>query len=100
MSEHKHWNQKGTAPRVRLGGGPFIDPVTKAQLDLWQAEGMSYGEIIDRLTTFAAFSGFNPNSLAVKPKTPRAVKPEGSTIGRHENVQSAAQSNPSDKSTQ
>ena len=95
----KHWNQKGAAPRVRLGGGPFIDQVTKAQLDLWQAEGMSYGEIIDRLTTFAVFSGFNPNSLSVKPKTPRAVKPEGSTIGRHENVQSPAQSTSSDKST-
>lgn len=70
-----HHNQKGAAPRVRLGGGPFIDAVTKAQLDLWHKRGISYGVIIDRLATYAVFSGFDPVSIThPKPNSPKPVK--------------------------
>jgi hypothetical protein len=75
MPDQPHHNQKGPEPRVRLGGGPFIDPITKKQLDIWHGQGLSYGEIIDRLTTYAVFSSFNPITLKHQPtKNPQSDK--------------------------
>ncbi len=74
-ADQPHHNQKGPAPRVRLGGGPFIDPITKQQLDIWHADGLSYGEIIDRLTTYAVFSSLNPLTLKhQQTKNPQSTK--------------------------
>jgi|GEM_PF-6103229 len=68
-----HHNQKGTAPRVRLGGGPFIDVRTMAKLKAWRKNGASFGEIIDRLTTLACDHGFDPATLAYNKKTKSKV---------------------------
>ena len=57
----KHPNTKGTEPRTRLAGGPFVDTtVTLAAFTFWSGHGISQGEIIDRLTTYALQTGFNP----------------------------------------
>jgi hypothetical protein len=59
-TQPKHGNQKGAQPRVRLGGGPFIDQGTLTTLDGWRDRGASYGELIDRLAVFAQQMGFDP----------------------------------------
>lgn len=57
----KHPNTKGTEPRTRLAGGPFVDTtVTLEAFNFWAGKGLSQGEIIDRLTTYALQTGFNP----------------------------------------
>ena len=58
-----HPNLKGSEPRTRLAGGPFVDTtITLAQFTKWKERGVSQGEIIDRLTTFALNMGFDPVS--------------------------------------
>jgi hypothetical protein len=56
----RHHRQKGDAPRVRLCNGPIIDPSTMAILYHWHSQGVSYGELIDRLVTHALASGYDP----------------------------------------
>jgi hypothetical protein len=56
----KHHLQKGEEKRVRLSGGPFVDPATLAQLAEWHHLGPSFGELIDRLTAHAQATGFDP----------------------------------------
>lgn len=53
-------NQHGDEPRIRLAGGPFVDPTTLADLHGFQKRGVSYGVTIDRLVTFAKRMGFDP----------------------------------------
>ena len=53
-------NQHGDEPRIRLAGGPFVDPTTLADLHGFQKRGVSYGVAIDRLVTFAKKMGFDP----------------------------------------
>lgn len=56
-----HPNMKGSEPRTRLAGGPFVDTTTTlAQFTLWAARGVSQGVIIDRLTAFAKRTGYDP----------------------------------------
>lgn len=58
-----HPNLKGSEPRTRLAGGPFVDTTTTlAQFSAWAASGVSQGVLIDRLTTFALTMGFDPVS--------------------------------------
>ena len=59
-----HHNQKGKAPRKRLGGGPFVDQETLTQLAVWHERGPSYGELIDRLVVHAKSTNFNPKAPA------------------------------------
>jgi hypothetical protein len=56
----KHWNQIGDAPRIRLAGGPTVDPNTLATLSEWQKRGVSYGVAIDRLVQLATDLEFDP----------------------------------------
>jgi hypothetical protein len=62
-----HPNMRGTEPRTRLAGGPFVDTTTTlAQFDMWmqaaRAAGLpcSQGIIIDRLAAFAKRAGYDP----------------------------------------
>jgi hypothetical protein len=73
----KHWNQKGDSPRIRLAGGPFIDKATLATLHEWQARGVSYGELIDRLAKLAIDAGYDPvtETYAKKTKSQKAGLP-------------------------
>jgi hypothetical protein len=59
---HKHWNQLGDEKRIRLAGGPPVDPHTLATLTEWQKRGVSYGVLIDRLTALAIDLEFDPVS--------------------------------------
>lgn len=78
----KHWNQRGDEKRIRLAGGPPVDPHTLATLTEWQKRGVSYGVLIDRLTTFAKDIGFDPvlnrissnNIKVLSPKMPRKTR--------------------------
>lgn len=76
-AHEKHWNQKGDSPRIRLAGGPFIDKATLATLHEWQKRGVSYGELIDRLTTLAVEAGYDPvtETYAKKTKSQKAGLP-------------------------
>lgn len=80
-----HPNMKGTEPRKRLAGGPFVDATTTLpQFTAWAAGGVSQGEIIDRLTAFAKRAGYDPvtDTLAmpaaalqkVSPATPKSKR--------------------------
>lgn len=62
-----HPNMRGTEPRTRLAGGPFVDTTTTlAQFETWMNESRaagvacSQGIIIDRLTAFAKRAGYDP----------------------------------------
>lgn len=57
-----HGNQRGPALRVRLNGGPFVDPETLAIMSSWNASGVSYGMQIDRCVSHAVASGYSPVS--------------------------------------
>lgn len=70
-----HGNQLGDAKRVRLCGGPFIDPNTMADLKRWQEAGASYGVAIDRLTVHANSTGFDPVSNTIL-KTKKRTTPK------------------------
>jgi hypothetical protein len=64
----KHPNTKGTEPRTRLAGGPFVDTTTTlAQFTIWAKSGISQGVIIDRLASFAVNMGYDPVTSTVKP---------------------------------
>ena len=67
----KHHLQLGDQKRIRLCGGPTIDYHTLADLTWWHRHGVSYGVIIDRITTHALLSGFDPvtNKISVKKPT-------------------------------
>jgi len=58
----KHWNQLGDGKRIRLAGGPPVDPHTLATLTEWQKRGVSYGVLIDRLVSLAQDLDFDPVS--------------------------------------
>lgn len=73
----KHANQRGDKPRVRLNGGPFVDPATLDRLTTWQRQGVSYGALIDRLTCHAFSTGFDPVFMtSTKKKKPAPAKRE------------------------
>ena len=78
----KHANQRGDAPRVRLNGGPFVDRATLAILVKWNASGVSYGAIIDRLTRHAVTIGYSPvprkskRTAPAKQMPPQSLTPE------------------------
>lgn len=73
--EPRHGNQIGDAKRVRLCGGPFIDPHTMDDLKRWQVAGASYGVAIDRLAVHAKSTGFDPVSNKIlKTKKRTALK--------------------------
>lgn len=57
-----HGNQRGPSLRVRLNGGPFVDPETLAIMASWNAAGVSYGVQIDRCVSHAIASGYSPVS--------------------------------------
>lgn len=69
MQAPKHHLQKGDEPRIRLGGGPFVDKATLATLHEWHKRGVSYGELIDRLTTLAVEAGYDPVTRTYKKQT-------------------------------
>lgn len=80
-----HPNLKGTEPRTRLAGGPFVDTTTTlAQFTTWSKSGVSQGVIIDRLTAFAKRAGYDPvsDTLAMpaavpSPEKARPAAPKG-----------------------
>jgi hypothetical protein len=68
-----HGNQRGPALRVRLNGGPFIDPITMGYLTEWNEMGVSFGALIDRLVTHAILTRFDPR----KDKAPKVLRTPG-----------------------
>lgn len=71
-----HPNMKGSEPRTRLAGGPFVDTTTTlAQFTAWAKSGVSQGVIIDRLTQHALKTDFDPVTNSYSPKvSPGAPK--------------------------
>lgn len=69
----KHHLQMGEEKRIRLCNGPTVDQHTLADLHEWHRQGVSYGVLIDRLTTHAKASGFDPvtNTTPKKKPAPR-----------------------------
>jgi len=72
----RHPNLKGSVPRLRLAGGPFVDAATLAQLISWGARGVSQGQIIDRLTEHAILTRYDPVTCAVTPPKANPVPPK------------------------
>jgi hypothetical protein len=71
-----HGNQRGPALRVRLNGGPFVDPATLAIMSSWNAAGVSYGVQIDRCVSHAVASGYSPVSDTItRPAVVTTKKP-------------------------
>lgn len=62
-----HGNQRGDAPRVRIQGGPFVDPTTRDLFLEWNRAGASIGAAIDSLVAYALRTGFDPSSDITKP---------------------------------
>jgi hypothetical protein len=59
-------NQKGDEPRVRIH--PLVDRNTIATIAHWQDAGKaSQGEIIDRLTSHALATGYDPATCQPEP---------------------------------
>ena len=60
---------KADEKRIRLAGcGPSIDKTTLGALNDWQSRGPSYGVLIDRLTSHALSTGFDPvTEKTIKP---------------------------------
>lgn len=71
-----HGNLLGSAPRVRLCGGPFIDAGTMADLKHWQERGLSFGVAIDRLVTNAERMGFDPVTNRFRKQTKNRTTPK------------------------
>lgn len=67
MNEPRHHLQRGELPRVRLCQGPTVDQHTLATLAEWQAKGVSYGELIDRLVTHCLSTGYDPVTCLPSP---------------------------------
>ena len=72
-----HPNLKGTEPRTRLAGGPFVDTTTTlAQFTTWAGKGVSQGVVIDRLTTHALATGFDPVTNTITPPKTNPASPK------------------------
>ena len=65
-TKRRHPNQRGTEHRVRLNGGPWVDPTTLATMARWNAAGVSYGALIDRLAAYAVAHGYDPTTTQPK----------------------------------
>ena len=63
----RHHLQLGSSRRIRLCSGPTVDEDTLATLRAWQRQGVSYGLIIDRLTSHALSVGYNPATTLSPP---------------------------------
>jgi hypothetical protein len=57
----------GDEPRVRIANGPTVDANTAENFERWHKLGPSFGVIIDRLTSHALATGFDPVTCQVHP---------------------------------